>query len=112
MRIIREFSIQKAMRELQSKQHISQATIIKTFLQSKDQFLEVFFKENVMKNFAEFRGKHLSLNLVLIKLQVSSIKHSFRKVLGESPETLWNIYVSAKRPATVLKKSFEAGVFL
>ena len=31
---------------------------------------EVFFRKGVLKNFANFTGKHLSWNLLLIKLQL------------------------------------------
>ena len=33
----------------------------------------VFYKENVLKNFAKFAGKHLCWNLFLIKLQAKGL---------------------------------------
>ena len=50
------------------KTNISYPLIIKAFLHIMDQFLVVFFKEDVLKNFAKTRGEHLSLNLFLNKI--------------------------------------------
>ena len=36
--------------------------------------LQIFFKSGVLKNFANFTGKHLCLNLFLIKLQASRLQ--------------------------------------
>ena len=56
-------------------------------INNKKQLPEVFYKKTVLKNFSIFTGKYLCWNLFLIKLGVF-------------------------RSTTLLKRDFNAGIFL
>ena len=48
---------------------------------NKEQSAEVFYKKNVLKNFAKFTGKHMCQSLFLMKLQAEAFNFIKKETL-------------------------------
>ena len=83
--IIILFSVESGIYRWQSHRFLF-GTLLKTPVQPQKQLLELFCKKSVLRNFANFTGKHLCWSLFIIELQAFWPA----TLLNRDPTLVWN----------------------